>query len=121
MKRPDSDGIRRGLGMTNDHTGAIPQLEALECVFSLGKQRVSLRNGLFIGKTGKLLDGLDTPPAHEIASHAVASMVKKGVGAFFGIEHAFPLSLSTSTKSVRSAALGWESNLFAFPIKSERK
>ena len=62
MKRPDSDGIRRGLGMTNDHTRAIPQLEALEFVFPFGKQRVSLCKGLFIGKTGKLLDGLDTPP-----------------------------------------------------------
>jgi hypothetical protein len=55
--------------MPNDHTRAIPQLEALEFVFPLGKQRVSLRYGLFIGKTDKLLDGLDTSPAHEIASH----------------------------------------------------
>jgi hypothetical protein len=65
--------------MPNDHTRAIPQLEALEFVFPLGKQRVGLRNGLFIGKTGELLEGLDTPPAHEVASHAVASLVKKGV------------------------------------------
>ena len=92
--------------MPNDHTRAIPQLEALEFVFPLGKQRVSLCNGLFIRKTGKLLDGLDTPPAHEIASHAVASMVKNGVVAFFGIEHAFTLSSSTSAKSVRSSAPG---------------
>ena len=61
--------------MPNDHLGAIPQLEALEFVFPLGKQRVSLRNGLFIGKTGELLDGLDTSSAHEIASHAAASVV----------------------------------------------
>jgi hypothetical protein len=61
--------------MPNDHTRAIPQLEALEFVFPLGKQHVSLRNGLFIRKTGELLDGLDTPPAHEIASHTVVSMI----------------------------------------------
>ena len=85
--------------MPNDHTRPIPQLEALEFVFPLGKQRVSLRNGLFIGKTGKLLDGLDTPTAHEIASHAVASMVKNNVVAFFAIEHVFALSSSTSAKS----------------------
>jgi len=30
--------------------------------FRSEKQRVSLCKGLFIGKTGKLLDGLDTPP-----------------------------------------------------------
>jgi hypothetical protein len=60
--------------MPNDHPCTIPQLEALESVFPLGKQRVSLRNGLFIGEAGKLLHGLDTPPAHEIASHVVASM-----------------------------------------------
>src|ERR1700722_10166828 len=83
--------------MPRDHTRAIPQLEALEFGCPLGKQRVGLRNGLFIGKTGKLLDGLDTPPAHEIASHALASLVKKGAGAFFGIDHAFPPSSSTST------------------------
>ena len=85
--------------MPNDYPGAIPQFEAVEFVFPLGKQRVSLRNGLVIGKTGKLLDGLDTPPAHEIASHAVASMVKNNVVAFFAIEHVFAQSSSTSAKS----------------------
>jgi hypothetical protein len=58
--------------MPNDHPRAFPQLEALEFVFSLGKQRVSLPNGLFIGETGELLDGLDTPSAHKIASHAAS-------------------------------------------------
>jgi hypothetical protein len=62
--------------MPNDYPCTIPQLEALEFVFPLGKQRVSLRNGLFIGKTAKLLDCLDATRAHEIASHAVASLVK---------------------------------------------
>jgi hypothetical protein len=92
--------------MPNDNTRAIPQLEALEFVFPLGKQRVGLRNGLFIRKTGKLLDGLDTPPAHEIASYVLASLVKKGAGAFFGIEHAFTLSSSTSTTPAGSSTPG---------------
>ena|ERR1700722_3395728 len=102
--------------MPNDHTRAIPQLEALEFVFPLGKQCVSLRDGLFIGKTGELLDSLDTPPAHEIASHAAASMVENGVGAFFGIDHAFALSSSTSTTPARSSAPGREPVLFMLPL-----
>ncbi len=53
--------------MPDDHTRPIPQFEALEFVFSLGKQRVRLRNGLFIGKTVEFLDGFDAPPAHNIA------------------------------------------------------
>jgi hypothetical protein len=60
--------------MPNDYPGAIPQLESLEFVFPLGKQRVSLRNRLVIRKTGELLNGLDTSSAHEIASHVIASM-----------------------------------------------
>jgi hypothetical protein len=63
MKRPDSDVIcHGGLGMPGDHTRAIPQLEALEFVFPLGKQRVSLRNGLFFRKTGKLSTASIRPP-----------------------------------------------------------
>src|ERR1700734_4547919 len=72
--------------MPHDHLRSIPQLEALEFVFPLGKQRVGLRNGLFIGKTGELLNGLDTPPAHEIASHALTSTFENGVRAFFGTD-----------------------------------
>jgi hypothetical protein len=58
--------------MPHDDTRAIPQLEALEFVFPLGEQRVRLRYGLFIRKTGEFLDGLDTPPVHKIASHAAS-------------------------------------------------
>jgi hypothetical protein len=76
--------------MPHDHTRAIPQLEALEFVFSLGEQRVSLRKGLFIGETGELLDGPDTPSAHKIASHAASFQWLRGrVGAFFERERAF--------------------------------
>ena len=71
------------LGMPNDHTRAVPYLEAVKLSLSLGKQGACFRDSLVIGQTAELLDGLDPPPAHKIASHAGISTVDEGDRALF--------------------------------------
>jgi hypothetical protein len=79
--------------MPNDHTRAVPDLEAFELSLSLRKQRVCFRDGLIIGQPRQLLDGLDPARAQEIASHADISTVDQGNHALFARERALASGL----------------------------
>jgi hypothetical protein len=102
--------------MPKNRARTIPDLEAFKSVLSLRKESVSLCNGLLVRKSGKLLDSLDMPAAHKIASHAVTPTVKREFALSLKVEARLlsVIDIDDADYSISSRA----ENLINIPIRA---